>query len=166
MDREREVDPTHRTFVSYIDKSREYYLAQGFGNPYRWACFDEVPFARLSKPVSQARLALITTASMLDEERRPSRAVQSVASLSPPDRLYTDHRFWDKDATHTEDLDSYFPAHRLQELVEQGRIGSLTARFHCVPTEYSQRKTVQEDAPEVLKRAREDGAEAAILVPL
>ena len=27
----------HRIFVSYIDKSREYYLAQGFTNPYRWA---------------------------------------------------------------------------------------------------------------------------------
>ena len=32
-----EFDPSHRIFVSYIDKSREYYLARGYGNPYRWA---------------------------------------------------------------------------------------------------------------------------------
>ena len=32
-----EQAPTdHRKFVSYIDKSREFYLAQDYGNPYRW----------------------------------------------------------------------------------------------------------------------------------
>jgi hypothetical protein len=35
-----------------------------------------------------------------------------------------------------------------------------------VPTEYSHRKTLTEDAPEVLARLRDDGAQAAILVPL
>ena len=42
----------------------------------------------------------------------------------------------------------------------------LAPRFHGVPTEYSQRKTLEEDAPEVLRRLRDDGAEAAILVPI
>jgi D-proline reductase (dithiol) PrdB len=35
-----------------------------------------------------------------------------------------------------------------------------------VPTDYSQRKTVEQDAPQVLARLREDGADAAILCPL
>ena len=35
-----------RSHVSYIDKSREYYEAQGFEQAYRWAAFDDVPFAR------------------------------------------------------------------------------------------------------------------------
>ena len=42
----------------------------------------------------------------------------------------------------------------------------LTDRFHGVPTEYSQRKTKTEDAPEVLSRVRDDGADAAVLCPL
>jgi hypothetical protein len=35
-----------------------------------------------------------------------------------------------------------------------------------VPTEYSQRATSERDAPEILRRCREDGADAALLVPL
>jgi hypothetical protein len=35
-----------------------------------------------------------------------------------------------------------------------------------VPTEYSQRRTREQDAPEILRRSREDGADAALLVPM
>jgi len=35
-----------------------------------------------------------------------------------------------------------------------------------VPTEYSQRRTTERDAPEILRRCREDGVEAALLAPL
>ena len=45
-------------------------------------------------------------------------------------------------------------------------IGSVAARCHGVPTEYSQRRTIERDAPEVLRRLREDGADIAMLVPL
>ena len=54
----------------------------------------------------------------------------------------------------------------LNELVRGGRIGALARRFHCAPTEYSQRRTRQTDAPEILKRCREDGADIALLVPI
>jgi hypothetical protein len=63
-------------------------------------------------------------------------------------------------------LDSFFPIHHLQELVEAGRIGGLAARFHGVPTEYSQRRTIERDGPEILRRCREDEVDAALLVPL
>jgi D-proline reductase (dithiol) PrdB len=164
----RAVDPTHRTFVSYIDKSREYYAARGYANPYRWAHFEDVPFATLRRPLSQCVVALITTAHLLPSEGEPSspHSVYAVSSDDPPARLSTDGLFWDRDATHTNDLDSYCPVHRLQELVHEGRIGRLARRLHGVPTEYSQRLTQERDAPEVLRCCREDGADAAILVPL
>ena len=164
----RAVDPTHRTFVSYIDKSREYYAARGYTNPYRWAHFEDVPFATLQRPLSQCAVALITTAHLIPSEGElPSlHSVYSVASNDPPARLSTDGLFWDREATHTNDLDSYCPVHRLQEFAREGRIGQLARRLHGVPTEYSQRLTQERDAPEVLRRCREDGADAAILVPL
>ena len=166
------VDRAHRTFVSYIDRTREYYRAQGYERPYQWAFFDEVPFAPLPKPLSESTLVLITTASPL--ERRPeandgivaAKEVSSGSSAAPPERLYTDDLSWDKEATHTDDLDSYFPIHRLHELVDAGRIGQLASRYHGVPTEYSQRRTMEQDAPEILRRCREDGVDAAVLVPL
>ncbi len=33
----------YRSYVSYIDRSREYYAAQGYTQPYSWACHDDAP---------------------------------------------------------------------------------------------------------------------------
>jgi len=165
-------DPAQRIFVSYIDKSREYYLAQGFGNPYRWAYNVDVPFAHLSRPLRESRIGLVTTATLLDgdddpaPEDLPPGTVYGAPMEPPPARLYTQNRFWDKEATHTNDLDSFFPVHHLLDLRDEGRIGSLSARFYGVPTEYSQRRTTEADAPEILRFCREDGVDAALLVAL
>ena len=35
--------------IRYIDRSRAYYLALGYDNPYRWAHNKDVPFTALSK---------------------------------------------------------------------------------------------------------------------
>lgn len=167
-----DVDRTHRVFVSYIDKSREYYLAQDYGNPYRWAYHDDAPFEPLSKPLASCRVGLVTTASPMDSDAGsgrdgpPPQVVFAAPTEPAPERLNTTHRFWDKDATHTEDLDSYLPLHRLREYVGEGRIGSLSPRFYGIPTEYSQRKTIEHDNPELLRLCREDGVDVALLVPL
>jgi len=163
---------THRTAVSYIDRTREYYAAQGYERPYRWARHDEVPFTPLPKPLSDCRLAVVTTASPWRDEMprdgvlRGDKAVWSGPSTDPPTRLFTDDLAWDKEATHTEDVESFVPLRHLAEFAEAGRIGSLAPHFHGVPTDYSQRTTCEQDAPEILKRCREDAVEAALLVPL
>jgi hypothetical protein len=166
------VDRSRRTFVSYIDRTREFYRAQGYEKPYQWAYFDEVPFTPLPRALSECRLTLITTGSPLREESTSEgglpmpKEVSSWPTAAPPERLYTADLAWDKETTHTDDLDSFFPIHRLQELVDSGRIGSLAARCHGAPTEYSQQRTMEKDAPEILRRCREDGVGAALLVPL
>jgi hypothetical protein len=38
--------------VRYIDKTREYYASAGYTTPYRWARFDEIPFAPLARPLA------------------------------------------------------------------------------------------------------------------
>src|SRR5262245_36491170 len=49
--------------IPYMQRTRDYYLALGYNNPYRWAHFVEVPFTPLRKPLAASRLALITTAA-------------------------------------------------------------------------------------------------------
>lgn len=56
----------YRSFVSYIDKSRTYYKAQGYQQPYTWAVHDQAPFTPPPKPLSACRVGLATTASMVD----------------------------------------------------------------------------------------------------
>lgn len=163
---------THRTFVSYIDRTREFYAAQGYDRPYAWARHQDAPFTPLAKPLAQSRVALITTASPWREDApvdgvlRGAKQVWSGASAPPPERLYTDDLAWDKEATHTRDVASFLPLARLAELAAAGRIGSLAPRFHGVPTDYSQRRTLEQDAPEILARCRDDAVDVALLVPL
>jgi D-proline reductase (dithiol) PrdB len=163
---------THRSFVSYIDRTRDYYGAQGYERPYVWARHTDAPFAPLVKPLAHSRATVITTASPWREAKpvdgvlRGGKQVWSGDSQTPPERLFTDDLAWDKQATHTRDVESFLPLARLGELVADGRLGSLAARFHGVPTDYSQRRTLELDAPEILARCREDGVDVALLVPL
>jgi len=169
MTNARAVDPTHRTVVSYIDKSRDFYQARGYANPYRWAHYADVPFAPLVQPLAQSVVTLVTTAMPLPDtcaDTHELRTVFSMPSATPPTALATLGLFWDRDATHTDDLDSFFPIHRLEAFARARRIGRLAARLHGVPTEYSQRKTIEHDAPEILRRCQQDGTHAALLVAL
>jgi hypothetical protein len=161
----------YRSFVSYIDRSREYYAAQGYLRPYAWAHHDDVPFAPLQKPLSECRVGLVTTAG-----RTPADGAIGIGPLKrelyaapadpPPLHLFTDDLFWDKQATHTDDIDSFLPVNRLAEYAASGRIGLASPRFYGVPTDYSQGRTLQRSAPQILEWCREDGLDAVLLAAL
>ncbi len=51
-------------YVRYIEKTREYYLAEGYDKPYRWAHYDTVPFTPLTKPLAECRLTLVSTSDV------------------------------------------------------------------------------------------------------
>ena len=154
--------------IRYIERTRLYYRALGYASDYIWAAFDEVPFRRPAKPLGLTRIALITTASPAGRDDRHSSAAKHVwsAPITPAPALATYHLAWDKGSTHTDDQASYLPIEVALKLASAGAFGGLTARFHGVPTEYSQHKTATVDAPEVLLRLREDGADGAILCPI
>ena len=61
---DEQFNPAYRLAVSYIDKSRHFYAAQGYEVPYRWAVNDHVPFQKLTKPLSECNVGLVTTASL------------------------------------------------------------------------------------------------------
>ena len=160
-----DFDPTQRGFVSYIDKSREFYLTKGYGNPYRWASNPDAPFTPLTKPLGESRVALVTTAA-LDSHGGRERGRYAASSRPVPEVLYTRHLSWHKTATHTDDVETFLPVRRVNEYIAEGRLGSLSPRFYGVPTVYSARRTVHEDAPAVLDFCREDGVDIALLVAL
>ena len=157
------------TPVNYMERTRDYYRALGYAKDYVWAHFDDVPFARLARPFAATRIGLVTTASPPGLGNRDAKGLRHVWSgdiAPPPAALFTDNLAWDKESTHTDDRASYLPIEVAVELAAEGVFAGVTPRFHGVPTEYSQRKTLEEDAPQVLARLRDDGADAAILCPL
>ncbi|MCH8176476.1 MAG: hypothetical protein IIC59_14975 [Proteobacteria bacterium] len=152
--------------VSYIKRTRDYYRAQGYTTDYLWAHFDTTPFTRLKNPLSESRIGVITTTMPDTEAGRADRRVWSTASEPIPRSMYTEELSWHKSMTHTDDVASFLPLAQLNKLQEEGVIGSVASRFHSVPTEYSQRNTIEKDAPQVLARCQQDEVDIAILVPL
>jgi len=161
--------------IPYMQRTRDYYMALGYPNPYRWAHFVEVPFTPLGTPLSRARVALVTTAAPFQPgvgDQGPGAPYNAAAKFykvysgpvdSAPD-LRISHVGYDRKHTSAEDANTYFPLARMKEAAAAGRIGALTPRFHGVPTNRSHRET-EGDVVELLRRCREDGADAAVLVP-
>ncbi len=157
---------SHAYDVPYMLRTRDYYRAQGYDRDYAWAHFEQAPFQHLARPVSASTLAIITTAMPDTEAGRSERKVYASPSFPVPESMYTDELSWDKQATHTNDVNSFLPLRQMQQLVEEGKLGRVAARFHSAPTEYSQRLTREIHAPEILRRCQEDQADIALLVPL
>jgi D-proline reductase (dithiol) PrdB len=133
----RQPNPAYRVPVSYIDKSRDYYAAHEYPNPYRWAYHPDVPFQPLGKPLAESRIGIVTTTTLLGENQLPAdepdsrapKAAYAAPVAPPPAAMYTMDLSWDKDATHTDDVESCLPHQARQSLAVYGRIGSLCERL-------------------------------------
>jgi D-proline reductase (dithiol) PrdB len=160
--------------IPYRQRIRDYYARLGYGAPYRWAHYIDVPFVPLSMPLAESRVALITTAAPYQPDKgdqgpgAPYNASTKFYTVYSDDTaadhdLRISHLGYDRQHTTAEDVRSWFPLQALRRAAAAGRIGAPTPRFHGAPTNRSHRTTLDVDCPEVLKRCREDGADAAIL---
>jgi glycine/betaine/sarcosine/D-proline reductase family selenoprotein B len=162
--------------IAYLPRIRAYYQALGYGAPYEWAHSADVAFQPLRQPLSNCRVALITTAAPYRAELGDQRAnapynarakfytVYSGDTATDPD-LRISHVAIDRQHTTGEDQRCYFPLAELRHQAAAGRIGAVATRFHGAPTNRSQRVTLDVDAPEIVERCRADAVDAAILVP-
>ena len=161
--------------IAYIERTRRYYAALGYGAPYRWAHYAEAPFHPLGKPLRECRVALVTTAAPYqpdkgDQSPRSYNAAAKFFNVYSADAaldhdLRISHVAIDRKHTTGEDIGSYFPLAALRRAAQRGRIEAVAPRFHGAPTNRSHRVTLEIDCPEIVARCKADGADAAILVP-
>ncbi|MFT4888571.1 MAG: hypothetical protein ACJAY7_000378 [Pseudohongiellaceae bacterium] len=159
-------DHEHSYDVEYMKRTRNYYRAQGYNSDYQWARHEDTPFQPLSRLLSDSKVAVITTAMPDTEFGRRQRAVYSTPINPIPESLYTAELSWHHGVTHTDDVGSFLPIAALEKLVDSGAVGSIASKFVSLPTEYSQRNTLQKDGPEILKYCQAEQVDVAILVPL
>lgn len=165
--------PDHQP-IRYVQRTHDWYAALGYANPYRYAQFAETPFGPLATLLARARVVLITTAAPFRPELGDQGAGAAYNAQAKFYEVYAGETARDHDlrvshvavdrAHLSDDANCWFPLPALRRAVAAGRIGSLTGHFLGVPTNRSQRHTLQVDAPEVLRRCRAEGADAAILV--
>ena len=139
----------------------------GYEKDFSWSSFDDTPLRPLAVPLADSRITIFSTAGPKQwaDQSQDERSVWSADTQALPDAFFTEVA-WDKESTHTRDVGSYLPHSALRDLVEAGVISALGERMHSVPTRYSERRTLQIDAPEILVRCRQDGADAALLTAL
>jgi hypothetical protein len=162
--------------IPYVARTRDYYLALGYRNPYEWARHDDAPFTPLGRPLSECRLGLVTTAAPVRPEagdqgpRAPYNAAAKFYTvytlpIDPTPDLRISHLGYDRVHTDASDPNTWLPVARLREAVAARRIGELAPRLYGAPTNRSQRTTLDVDAPAILAAAREDRIDLALLVP-
>jgi D-proline reductase (dithiol) PrdB len=165
----------HDAPIPYLQRTRDYYVGLGYGEPYRWAHYAHVPFHRLGKPLAQARVAIITTAAPYQPDKGDQDPGAPYNAAAKFDAVYSgdtardhdlriSHVAIDRKHTTAEDPGTYFPLPALRRAAQHGRIGAVAPRFHGLPTNRSHRVTLNVDCPEVLARCRQDGVDAALLV--
>ena len=158
-----------------LPKIREGQTREAFGS-YPWFQTEGDPFARLSKPASETRFALITTGGYsIDGEQEPMRPIPNFGGDAPQVREIPldvdrgklrihhpgyDHRFAE------EDPNVNLPLDRLRELADAGEIGSIASPTHVLMGLIVDVAPLLRDTiPELVASLRGDGVEAALLVP-
>ena len=165
----------HDTPVPYLHRITTYYMALGYDNPYRWAQYCDVPFTPLKKPLSESRVALVTTAAPYQSDKGDQGPGAAYNASAKSYKVYTgetdrehdlriSHLGYDRKYTTAEDINSYFPLAQLHKAAETGRIGEVSPHFIGAPTNRSQVTTIEQDCQDILARIREDKADVAVIV--
>jgi D-proline reductase (dithiol) PrdB len=143
---------------------------------YQWRRIDPVPWAPLRKPLARCRVALVTSAAFSlpgqplfdatlkggDPSFREIPGDVDVATLVENHRSELfDH------AAMRRDPNLAFPADRLRELAERGRIGSVAPRhLSFMGSITAPGRLVREQAPQAARLLVADGVDVALLVPV
>ena len=132
---------------------------------------DAAPCAMMSKPLTEAKIALVTTAGLHLRDDTPfsggDQTYRVIPSSAPASGIIQSHMSIGFDRTGImRDVNVTFPIDRLREMAERGEIGSVTESFYSfMGAQRSPRRIEEETGPEVGRLLLEEGADAAFLTP-
>lgn len=159
-----------------MQRTRDYYTKLGYGTPYEWAHYDTVPFTLLAKPLTECRVAIVTTAAPFQADKgdqgpdAPYNAaakfftVYAQSTATTPD-LRISHVAIDREHTYADDLGAYFPLAALQAAVKDALIKEVGPNFYGLPTNRSKRTTVDSDCVALIEMCKADAVDVVLLVP-
>ena len=136
-------------------------------------CFDhdDAPFVPLSKPLSDCKVALVTTAGIHVRGDQlftnNDQSYRVIPSGTPARDIVQSHTSIGFDRTaFIRDINITFPIDRFRELVAQGKVGSLSTNFYSFMGALRNPKRIEEETgPEVGRLLKEDGVDVVFLTP-
>ena len=149
---------------------------QIFLRSYRWRRIDPVPWAPLRKPLSECRVALLSSAGLVAPGQAPfdsgirggDPSFREIPDAVAMESLLDTHRSGSFDHEGIRrDPNLALPIDRLHELAASGRIGRSNRRHISFMGSLTATGTfVAETAPAAAKILIEDGVDVALLVPV
>ena len=147
-----------------------------FLNSYPWRRIDPVPWTPLRKPLSESRLALVSSAGFVLPGQEPfvrtlaggDGSFREIPADTDLSTLIDTHKSQSFDHSGMDrDPNLAFPLDRARELVERGRIGSLNRRhLSFMGSITAPGRLTRDHAPEAARRLASDGVDVALLVPV
>lgn len=143
---------------------------------YRWRRVKPIPVTRLTKPLAECRVALVTTAGLVPEDAAPFdlhrpggdpsfRVIEADAALSALAIVHRSDAF-DRAAVLA-DRNVAFPLDRLRELGATGVIGEVAPRhLSFMGSITAPGRLVTETAPEAAALFEADRVDIALLAPV
>jgi D-proline reductase (dithiol) PrdB len=172
-------------FGRLVDHVYEWQV-RAYSGDVEWA-YDEGPFTPLRKPVSQSRLALVTSSGhfvegddpapfgvndMTQEEAakriiefcRATPTLSMIPSDTPQQKLRVRHGGYDVRAART-DHNVVFPLEILLELEREGAIGELASKAYSFVGACSQIRLLKQTGPQWVRLLQQEQPDAVLLVP-
>ena len=136
---------------------------------------DGTPWVAVDKPLSQCKVALVTSAGLHLRDDQPftrdtpggESTYRVIPSDCDPSDVVQSHFSIGFDHTGIyRDLNVTFPVDRLRELKDRGDIGSLSDNYYSFMGALRDASTViDETGPEVARRMKAEGVDVALLTP-
>lgn len=158
--------------TEYIRQTRDNYVKLGF-EPYQWFEADsEPPFAPLSKPLSESRLAMISTAGTYVTGQvayyyKDDTSIRVIPNSTPIDQIRFSHIMENYLVEARQDPATVFPLEALRRLKNDGVIGELANNYiSCMGGIYSKNRVATELLPNLEAALKLEDPDVLLLVPL
>ncbi|HEY7253038.1 MAG TPA: glycine/sarcosine/betaine reductase selenoprotein B family protein [Methylomirabilota bacterium] len=132
---------------------------------------DTAPFTRPSRPLPTCRLAIVTTAGLHLRGDRPfgpgEQTFRVLPATAPAADIVQSHTSLGFDRVAIlRDLNISYPVDRLRELIERGELGGVgPSHYSFMGAQRDLKRIEEETGPEVGRRLRDEGVDAALITP-
>jgi len=143
-----------------------------------WPCIehDDTPWTPMAKPLSESKVALVTTAGLHVRGDKPFIAEHTKGGDTSYRTIPRSAGAADIIQSHTSlgfdhtgiyrDVNVTFPIDRLQELVDQKMIGSLSYNYYSFMGALRDvTGIIEESGPEVARKLKDEGVDVVLLTP-